>query len=90
MFCIRATFLQDESPSRAESAILDASPAAVIARSPDGHSGVVDQFCRSFAVPNLYITDGSVLPTQGAANPALTIMAVAARAAGHLTAQAGR
>ncbi|MEO8907867.1 MAG: GMC oxidoreductase, partial [Microbacteriaceae bacterium] len=38
----------------------------------------------SFAVPNLYITDGSVLPTQGSANPALTIMAVAARAADRL------
>ena len=48
-------------------------------------SGVVDRNCRSFAVPNLYITDGSVLPTQGSANPALTIMAVAARAADHLT-----
>jgi choline dehydrogenase-like flavoprotein len=47
--------------------------------------GVVDRNCRSFAVPNLYITDGSVLPTQGSANPALTIMAVAARAADHLT-----
>jgi choline dehydrogenase-like flavoprotein len=35
-------------------------------------------------VPNLYITDGSVLPTQGSANPALTIMAVAARSADHL------
>ena len=44
--------------------------------------------CRSFAVPNLYITDGSVLPTQGSANPALTIMAVAARAADHLAAGA--
>jgi choline dehydrogenase-like flavoprotein len=43
--------------------------------------GVVDGNCRSFAVPNLFITDGSVLPTQGSANPALTIMAVAARAA---------
>jgi choline dehydrogenase-like flavoprotein len=50
--------------------------------------GVVDSNCRSFAVPNLYITDGSVLPTQGSANPALTIMAVAARAADHLTAGA--
>ncbi len=47
--------------------------------------GVVDADCRSFAVPNLYITDGSVLPTQGAANPALTIMAIAARAADRLT-----
>ena len=46
--------------------------------------GVVDADCRSFAVPNLYIVDGSVLPTQGSANPALTIMAVAARAADRL------
>jgi choline dehydrogenase-like flavoprotein len=46
--------------------------------------GVVDGECRAFAVPNLLITDGSVLPTQGAANPALTIMAVAARAADRL------
>ncbi len=49
--------------------------------------GVVDSSCRSFAVPNLLITDGSVLPTQGSANPALTIMAVAARAADRLIQQ---
>jgi choline dehydrogenase-like flavoprotein len=52
----------------------------------DERHGVVDRNCRSFAVPNLYLTDGSVLPTQGSANPALTIMAVAARAADHLAA----
>ena len=50
----------------------------------DARHGVVDGSCRTFAVPNLYITDGSVLPTQGSANPALTIMAVAARAADQL------
>ena len=50
----------------------------------DEEQGVVDAECRTFAVPNLYITDGSVLPTQGSANPALTIMAVAARAAERL------
>jgi choline dehydrogenase-like flavoprotein len=54
----------------------------------DERHGVVDRNCRSFAIPNLYITDGSVLPTQGSANPALTIMAVAARAADHLAAGA--
>jgi choline dehydrogenase-like flavoprotein len=48
--------------------------------------GVVDGDCRAYAVPNLLITDGSVLPTQGSANPALTIMAVAARAADRLVA----
>jgi choline dehydrogenase-like flavoprotein len=46
--------------------------------------GVVDADQRVFGVPNVYIGDGSVLPTQGAANPALTIMALAARLADHL------
>jgi choline dehydrogenase-like flavoprotein len=50
----------------------------------DEQSGVVDENLRSFAIRNLYITDGSVMPTQGAANPALTIMALAARCADHL------
>jgi choline dehydrogenase-like flavoprotein len=54
----------------------------------DARHGVVDGNCRTFAVPNLHITDGSVLPTQGSANPALTIMAVAARAADHLISSA--
>jgi choline dehydrogenase-like flavoprotein len=54
----------------------------------DEQHGVVDRYGHSFAVPNLYIADGSVLPTQGSANPALTIMAVAARTADHLTARA--
>jgi choline dehydrogenase-like flavoprotein len=49
---------------------------------------VVDRDQRTFAVPNLYITDGSVLPTQGAANPALTIMSLAARVADRLAAGA--
>jgi choline dehydrogenase-like flavoprotein len=55
----------------------------------DAEHGVVDATGRSFAVPNLYITDGSVLPTQGSANPALTIMAVAARTASILTQRQG-
>lgn len=46
--------------------------------------GVVDAFGRSFAIPNLWLAGGSTLPTQGSANPALTIMAMAARVADHL------
>ncbi len=53
----------------------------------DERSGVVDADLRTFAVENLYIVDGSVLPTQGSANPALTIMALAARCADHLSAK---
>jgi choline dehydrogenase-like flavoprotein len=54
----------------------------------DATNGVVDSTGRSFAVPNLYLTDGSILPTQGSANPALTIMALTARIADHLKAGA--
>jgi len=43
--------------------------------------GVVDPDHRVFGVHNLYVCDGSVLPTQGSANPALTIMSLAARLA---------
>jgi choline dehydrogenase-like flavoprotein len=42
---------------------------------------VVDRWCRSWDVPNLFVCDGSVLPTQGSANPALTVSALAARTA---------
>jgi choline dehydrogenase-like flavoprotein len=44
-------------------------------------NSVVDAGQRAWAVPNLFITDGSVCPTQGSANPALTIMALASRLA---------
>jgi len=47
--------------------------------------GVVDSTQRVFGIENLFIADGSVLPTQGSANPALTIMALAARLADHLS-----
>lgn len=47
-------------------------------------SEVVDSDLRSFAVPNLNISDGSVLPTQRGPNPALTMMSLAARCADYL------
>ena len=49
-------------------------------------AGVVNADQRVWSIPNLYIADGSVLPTQGAVNPALTIMALAARLADRLRA----
>jgi len=38
-------------------------------------------------VPNLFVCDGSVMPTQGSANPALTIMALASRLGQRLAAK---
>ncbi|OBK88648.1 glucose-methanol-choline oxidoreductase [Mycolicibacter heraklionensis] len=47
-------------------------------------NSVVDADHRVWGVPNLFIADGSVCPTQGSANPALTIMALASRLAERL------
>jgi choline dehydrogenase-like flavoprotein len=47
-------------------------------------TGVCDKFGRTWDVPNLFVMDGSVMPTQGSANPGLTIQALAARTADHL------
>jgi choline dehydrogenase-like flavoprotein len=50
----------------------------------DAEHSVVDSDHRAWGVPNLFIVDGSVMPTQGSANPALTIMALASRLAERL------
>jgi choline dehydrogenase-like flavoprotein len=42
-------------------------------------TSVVDAWCRSHDVPNLFIGDGSAMVTGGGVNPALTISALAAR-----------
>ncbi|MGH3284317.1 MAG: GMC family oxidoreductase [Streptosporangiaceae bacterium] len=49
-------------------------------------NSVVDSSQRTWAVPNLYLADGSVCPTQGSANPALTIMALSSRLAERIAA----
>jgi choline dehydrogenase-like flavoprotein len=53
----------------------------------DPRTSVVDKFGRTHDIPNLFICDGSILPTQGSANPGLTIQALAARTADYLISQ---
>jgi choline dehydrogenase-like flavoprotein len=47
-------------------------------------TSVTDSDHRVWGIPNLFVCDGSVMPTQGSANPALTIMALASRLAERL------
>jgi choline dehydrogenase-like flavoprotein len=53
----------------------------------DPTTSVVDKFGRTHDIPNLFVCDGSILPTQGSANPGLTIQALAARTADYLVKQ---
>ncbi len=53
----------------------------------DPATSVVDAFGRTHDIANLFVCDGSMLPTQGSANPGLTIQALAARTADYLISQ---
>jgi choline dehydrogenase-like flavoprotein len=48
---------------------------------------VINSDHQSWEVANLFVCDGSVMPTQGSANPALTIMALASRLGERLAAK---
>jgi choline dehydrogenase-like flavoprotein len=50
----------------------------------DPASSVLDPFCRSHDVDNLFVVDASFFPSSAAVNPALTIAAQALRAAEHI------
>ena len=50
-------------------------------------TSVIDSDHRVWGIPNLFVCDGSVMPTQGSANPALTIMVLASRLAERLSAK---
>lgn len=50
----------------------------------DPADSVLDPLCRHWEFDNLYVTDGSFMPTSGGANPTLTIQANAFRVADHL------
>ncbi|MCX7624354.1 MAG: GMC family oxidoreductase [Thermomicrobium sp.] len=50
----------------------------------DPATSALDPVCRAWEVENLWVVDGSVFPTSGAVNPALTIAALALRTAEEL------
>ncbi|MGF1427159.1 FAD-dependent oxidoreductase [Kitasatospora sp. LaBMicrA B282] len=50
---------------------------------PDGRDSVLDPYCRSHQVANLYVVDGGFFPSSAAVNPTLTIAAQALRVARH-------
>ncbi len=56
----------------------------------DPAASVVDKYGRTHDIVNLFICDGSIMPTQGSANPGLTVQSLAARTADYLISQGER
>jgi choline dehydrogenase-like flavoprotein len=50
----------------------------------DARTSVLDPWCRSHDVHNLFVVDASFFPSSGAVNPGLTIVAQALRVADHI------
>ena len=50
----------------------------------DPRTSILDEYCRCHDLPNLYVVDGSFMPTSGGAPPTLTILANSFRVASHI------
>ena len=50
----------------------------------DPKTSVLNAYCQSHDVKNLFVVDGSVFPSASEKNPTHTIMALAARTAEHI------
>lgn len=66
--------------------LLGAHPLGTCRMGTDASNGVVDQDHRVFGTDNLYVVDGSTVPTSLGVNPQITIMAMALRAGARLAA----
>lgn len=53
----------------------------------DPRTSVLNKWCQSHDVPDLFVVDGSVFPSGSEKNPTLTIMSLAARTADYIVEQ---
>jgi choline dehydrogenase-like flavoprotein len=53
----------------------------------DARTSVLDTWCRSHDIDNLFVVDASFFPSSAAVNPGLTIVAQALRVADHIKAE---
>ncbi len=56
----------------------------------DPASSVINRYCQSHEIPNLFVTDGSCFVTMGTSNPSLTIQAIATRTAEYIVGEVKR
>ena len=59
-------------------------PVGTLRFGTDPGKSVLDTWCKTHDIDNLYVVDSCFLPTAGAVNTSLTVMAQALRVAGHI------
>jgi choline dehydrogenase-like flavoprotein len=68
--------------------VSSAHPMGTVRIGQDLQTSVINSFCQSHDIPNLFVTDTSVFPSGGGANITLTAMAVTLRASRYIIEQA--
>lgn len=75
----------DANPDRPRDTLGGAIHEVGTARmSVDPHEGVLNSFCQTHDIPNLYVFGGNAFPSTGDKHPTLTMMALSARGCDHL------
>ena len=67
--------------------LLTAHPLGGCVMSDDPQQGVVNEYGEVWNYPNLYVSDGSMIPTALSVNPSATISALSERIASHIAGQ---
>jgi choline dehydrogenase-like flavoprotein len=74
---------------KAFDAAATAHQAGTVRFGTDAATSVLDVNCRAYDLDNLYVVDGSFMPSIGAVNPTLTIIANALRVGDHIADRTG-
>ncbi|MEP6843931.1 MAG: GMC family oxidoreductase [Pseudolysinimonas sp.] len=83
------TFERNLYLSKAMDVSATAHQAGTVRFGTDPVASALDLMCKSHELDNLYVVDGSFMPTIGAVNPTLTIIANALRVSEHLADRLG-
>ena len=76
--------IKPDSTGQGKLLIASAHPQGGNIMGSDPAKSVVDSYCKSYDVSNLYICDASIFPTSVGVNPQLTVLMLATIAAEHM------
>jgi len=86
---VDTTFVRSLYLHKAFDAAATAHQAGTARFGTDPATSVLDVHCRAHDLDNLYVVDGSFMPSIGAVNPTLTIIANALRVGDHIAERIG-
>ena len=86
---VETTFVRSLYLHKAFDEAATAHQAGTVRFGTDPAASVLDVHCRAHDLDNLYVVDGSFMPSIGAVNPTLTIIANALRVGDHIAERLG-